>query len=253
MDHYIRLSPLAAFCALFFLACGDDTAPTAEMDGSATREDSSTGSVDAPDAASPDRVFTESDGMVVIEAEGFAEGESRDLPRSWYLTDADNTPDFSADADPAHVEGASGGAYLESLPDTRQTGDDPFEPGALYNTGGDGPTLTYRVVFETTGTYYVWVRAYSTGPEDNGLHVGIDGEWPESGRRIQWCRGKNNWTWSNAKRDSCGDACGCDGTIFIEVTEAGEHTIQIAQREDGFELDQFLLTTDMDFEPEGAL
>jgi len=57
--------------------------------------------------------------------------------------------------------------------------------------------LTYNVHFSTPGRYYVWARAYSTGSEDNGLHVGLNGDWPASGQRMQWCQGKNNWRWES--------------------------------------------------------
>ncbi len=33
---------------------------------------------------------------------------------------------------------------------------------------------------------YVWARAYSSGAEDNSLHVGLDAAWPESGVRLHW-------------------------------------------------------------------
>lgn len=206
---------------------------------------------DATDPAEPP-VFLERDGSVAIEAEHFFDDDSAAKPRSWTATSAEDTPDVTPDPDPPHADGASGGTYLESLPDTRVTHDDPFEAGALYNTPGDGPTLSYRVEFETAGRYYVWVRAYSTGTEDNGIHVGIGDTWPASGRRIQWCAGKNRWTWSNAQRDSCSSACGCNGTIWIDVEAPGEHVIRFAQREDGFEFDKFVLTTDPDFVPEGT-
>ena len=44
--------------------------------------------------------------------------------------------------------------------------------------------VSYPVYFNNPGRYYVWVRAYSTGTEDNGLHVGLDGTWPELGQRL---------------------------------------------------------------------
>ena len=112
--------------------------------------------------------------------------------------------------------------------------------------------LTYRVVFSTPGRYYVHARAYSTGTEDNGVHVGVDDTWPASGRRIQWCSGKNRWTWSSAQRDSGGSACGVEHTIFIDVPSAGEHLVQLSMREDGFELDKVILTLDDAYVPDGA-
>ena len=144
-------------------------------------------------------------------------------------------------------------AYLEMLPDTRVTDEDPIAEGeSIYNMRGTGPTLDYRVYFNNPGTYYVWVRAYSTGGEDNGIHVGIDGDYPDSGYRIQFCAGKNQWTWSSALRDSGGEVCGVPLAAQIEVPSAGEHTISFSAREDGFEFDKFVLSSDESFEPSDA-
>ena len=103
--------------------------------------------------------------------------------------------------------------------------------------------------FNNPGKYYVWVRAHSTGSEDNGVHVGIDGEWPESGLRMQWCEGKNQWTWASKQRTE-EQHCGVPGQIFLEVNEAGLHTISFSMREDGFEMDKFVLSKEY-IEPEG--
>ena len=206
------------------------------------------------DAAGADpRLFEEIDGLVAVEAEHFASNDDNGTPRAWYLTDASVTPDVEPDPDPPHHDGASGGACLEGLPDTRVTDEDTLTSGVnFFGSGGDGPTLSYRIYFNTTGTYYGHARAYSTGAEDNGIHLGIDGSWPATGERWQWCAGKNNWTWSSNQRDSGGSACGEANTITIEVDTPGEHLITISMREDGFELDKFLLTTDSDYTVEGA-
>lgn len=112
--------------------------------------------------------------------------------------------------------------------------------------------LHYRVHINNPGRYYVWVRAYSTGSEDNGLHAGFDGEWPESGARLQWCVGKRTWRWESKQRTEkthCGEAF----KIYLDIKKAGLHTIHFSQREDGFEFDKFILTTDREFvRPEDA-
>jgi hypothetical protein len=144
-------------------------------------------------------------------------------------------------------------ACLEGLPDTRVTDEDQLIGGEnVYPSGGQGPMLSYRVYFNNPGTHFVWVRAYSTGGEDNGLHVGIDGSWPTSGERIPFCAGKNSWTWSSAQRDSGGSACGNPRTITLEVPTAGEHTITFSMREDGFEFDKWVMGDDNMFTPTDA-
>ncbi|MGS0527613.1 hypothetical protein ACU8V7_22970 [Zobellia nedashkovskayae] len=111
--------------------------------------------------------------------------------------------------------------------------------------------LHYKVNFSEAGRYYVWVRAYSTGTEDNGVHVGVDGTWPESGQRMQWCDGKDSWTWGNSQRTE-ERHCGIPGFIYIDIDKAGEHDIQFSMREDGFEMDQFIFTKDTSYHPENT-
>ena len=62
------------------------------------------------------------------------------------------------------VAGYSGTAYLTALPNAGVNLD------ATTNA-----EVQFRVKFATTGTYYVWVRGYATGPADDSVNVGIDG------------------------------------------------------------------------------
>jgi hypothetical protein len=110
--------------------------------------------------------------------------------------------------------------------------------------------LHYKVQINNPGKYYVWVRAYSTGTEDNGIHVGIDGTWPESGQRLQWCDGKHAWTWESKQRTH-EVHCGVPELIYLDIKQAGEHEIQFSMREDGFEFDKFVLTKAFE-KPEGT-
>jgi hypothetical protein len=200
----------------------------------------------------------EAGGLVVVEAEHFTSADSDGfglgpvrIPfnnRNWILqagSQAGPTPDPDG-----YHGGASGDAYLECLPDTRVTHDDPFTDGSFYEDT-TGAALHYEITFENAGTYYVWVRQFSTGTEDNGLHVGVDGDLSPSGQKMQWC-GPNEWRWSNAQRDTGGTPCGVNGTIMVTVPSAGLHTISFYQREDGFEFDRFLMTTDAGFAPSGG-
>lgn len=107
--------------------------------------------------------------------------------------------------------------------------------------------LTYRVNFTTPGRYHVWARTFSTGPEDNGVHFGINGQWPESGQRWQTTK-KREWSWDSRQRTETVHV-GVPGQLWLDVPSAGEHTIQISMREDGFELDKIILTTDSKYIP----
>ncbi|WP_236618316.1 DUF5060 domain-containing protein [Rhodopirellula europaea] len=198
-------------------------------------------------AQKPDAVFTEANGFVKVEAEDFASQTNTDK-RAFYLTTAESAPSVQPDGDPSHASDASGGAYLEILPDTRRTHADKLIHGTNFSPQpGKMAVLTYRVNVQTPGRYYVWVRAYSTGSEDNGLHVGIDGTWPDSGQRLQWCQGKHSWYWDSKQRTEA-QHCGEPGKIFLDIHEPGEHKIHFSMREDGFEFDQWLMTTDSNFQ-----
>ena len=196
-------------------------------------------------AMSPDEnlVFVEKNGLVAVEAEHFFK-QTEDEVRSFHLTHSEMTPGVEPDGDPPHLAGASGGAYLEILPDTRRTHAEKLLKGKNFSPlPGKMAVLHYRVKFERAGRYYVWVRAYSTGTEDNGLHVGINGTWPASGQRLQWCKGKNSWWWESRQRTEK-EHCGEPHKIFLDVPHAGTHVIQFSMREDGFEFDKWLMTTD---------
>lgn len=180
------------------------------------------------------------DNDIVVEAESFLRQREDDV-RRWYTPDDPRTATLQ-DADPNHTEGAVG-TYLEILPDTRQTHDDVLTRGENFtNEAGKMAILEYPVVFTTPGRYYVWVRAYYTGSEDNGVHVGLNGEWPPSGQRMQWCNQANEWHWESKQRTN-EEHCGVEKLIYLDVPSAGVHTVMFSMREDGFEMDRFLLST----------
>ena len=190
-------------------------------------------------------------------AVGFEAEEYDNKGLRWVRTQSD-TPQQEVDPDGNHSSSASGEVYLEVLPDFRVTHEDAFHPsGSLWNAGS-GPELTYTINFPEAGRYFVHLRAYSTGSEDNGAHVGINDDFPPQARRVQWCAGKNRWTWSSAQRDSGGaGSCGVEKTVFIDVPTPGAHTINIQSREDGFELDRVVMIKDLSnntrvCEPDGA-
>lgn len=159
----------------------------------------------------------------------------------WYLTSPNSIPDVQPDPDGPHITDADNSAYMELLPDTRVTSQDELVSGGNYwGTPGGGPTLEYVVDIPEAGTYTVWVKLYATGTEDNGIHVGINGTTPASGERIQLCGGKNRWSWTSNQRTN-DNHCGVTQTVSVEVPAAGSNTITFYAREDGFEIDQFLL------------
>ncbi len=173
---------------------------------------------------------------VKVEAESFSAKHP-----DWRRVTSTSTPNVRPDPDGSHAGSASGRAYMELLPDTRVTHSDRLITNSnFWGEAGTGPSLTYSVNIPEAGRYIVFAKAYSTGTEDNGIHVGLNNRNPASGHRMQWCSGKNNWTWSSAQRTSS-NHCGSPRTIYLDFTFAGANTITFSAREDGFELDQFIL------------
>ncbi|MCD0460440.1 DUF5060 domain-containing protein [Roseiconus lacunae] len=196
--------------------------------------------------ATPDLIFAEVDGLVSVEAEHFT-SQTHTEKRKFYHTTENSVPKISPDGDPAHVAGASAGSYLEILPDSRRNHSEKLIHGENFsNQPGKAAVLTYRVHFQNAGRYYVWVRAYSSGSEDNGLHVGLDNTWPESGQRLQWCQGKHTWRWESKQR-TAENHCGEPYKIYLDIDEPGVHSIHFSMREDGFEFDKWLMTKDRMF------
>jgi len=184
--------------------------------------------------------ITEDYIAIDVEAEALDSGDER-----WTLTDP-STAQTEQDPDPNHSDQAVGNVYLELLPDVRVTHADEFgPPTAFWGSGGAGPDLNYSIDFPEAGRYYVHVRVFATGTEDNGIHVGLNGDFPDHGERIQWCTAGRGWSWSSAQRDSGGHPCGTEKTIWIEVPTAGTHTVNFTAREDGVELDRFMLIKDL--------
>ncbi len=176
-----------------------------------------------------------------VEAENYTDSSER-----WYVTSTDNLPQITPDPDPPHTSTAGGNGYMELLPDTRVTHNDENISGVnFWGNGTNGPSLEYKINIPEAGRYYVYSKAFSTGTEDNGIHVGFKNEKPESGKRIQFCGGKNQWTWSSAQRVP-DNHCGVEKTIYLDIPAPGEHNIVFYAREDGFELDQFVLLKDPD-------
>lgn len=149
---------------------------------------------------------------------------SKDCPREWQ--DIDN----------------NGSDYVAIIPDTRLSHDDTLVRGENFSgRPGKMTVASYNIDFPMAGRWYVWVRTFSRGSEDNSVHVGLNGNWPESGARMQFCPGRGQWYWDNRQR-TIEDHCGVIGGIWIDVPSPGKHTVEFSMREDGFIMDAFYLT-----------
>jgi hypothetical protein len=193
---------------------------------------------DAPKLADDDLVHQTVDAMVVIEAEAFFTQTNIDK-RAWHITSARHAPNVGRDIDPPHFTDASGGAFIEVLPDT---GNDPVGPRkgeSISDVGGEMAAASYRVHFNNPGRYYVWVRALGTDGDDNTLHFGMNGEWPTNSVKMHHNDG-GKWGWACRHRQH-------KGTLWLDVASAGPAVIQLSMREDGCEVDRFVLTTNENF------
>jgi len=181
----------------------------------------------------------------IIEAEDYTALEPRDDASNFVVVDTAHEI-RAGDPDASHLSGASGGSYLEALPDTfTQVGEDTA--GTFFRQPGAGCTLTYRVDFARAGRYVLWLRAYAGGGKDNSAFVGLGGAWNPV--PVQVC-GAPGWTWTSALRDEAASGiCSETERAWLEVEAPGPHNVQVSLREDGFELDQLLLTLDHDLVP----
>lgn len=197
-----------------------------------------------------DVVFEEKNGIVAVEAEYFYKQSKSDI-RQWFRTSKNEQANVGRDEDGPHCKDAGNNAYLEILPDTRVIRDDKLIAGENFsNKAGEMGIVHYKVKINNPGRYYVWVRAFSSGSEDNGIHVGLNGEWPETGQRLQWCEGKNTWRWESKQRTE-EVHCGEPYLIYLDIEKAGVHEITFSMREDGFEFDRFLMTNEKGYVPTG--
>ncbi len=189
----------------------------------------------------PDAIVArETGGFVVVEAEHFF-AQTHTEKRAWHITDAATTPSVGRDIDPPNFATASGGASIEVLPDEGNDGTPPVPGLSIANEPGAMAVVSWRVHFKTAGRYYIWSRAFGTDGDDNTLHYGIDGTWPDSSARSHTFGGKK-WQWANRHRQH-------KGKLFFDITTPGVHVITASMREDGCELDQFVLTTDENWSP----
>ena len=157
------------------------------------------------------KAFEPSNGLINIEAEAF---HTRRAPgrHAWQTK----------------------GEVMQALPDS----------GKAYNTGftSASPCLDYRVNFTQPGTYYVWVRGKAAGSSvssSDSLHVGLNGNAVDTADRVGHFGGDLGWS----NKTMGGSA------VRLKVPTAGVHTLNVWMREDGFALDELLLTTDRNYAP----
>ena len=108
------------------------------------------------------------------------------------------------------------------------------------------PKLTYDIYFEHPGTYYVWMLGRPCRESDRECVTpgGANSAWVQLDdggyvRMGEWGEGDLTWESDN------------DGGT-LNVTTAGVHQVNVYMREDGFEWNKIVLTTDWGYSPSGA-
>jgi hypothetical protein len=132
---------------------------------------------------------------------------------------------------PDYQAGYSGGGALRALPND----------GTVHDINSS-VRLDYNVEFHTTGTYYVWIRAFAVGRVDDSVHVGLDGTGTVTSEGIK-IRSYSNWTWSNCTQT--------DAVATLDILEPGIHTVNVWMHKAGIRLDKLLLTSSSVYQPSG--
>lgn len=178
--------------------------------------------------------FLEQGGELVIEAEHYATKSSSTYTGYTQV----HAWEFKTD-----VAGYSGDGFMHVLPDER--GEDAVGPSSPRDNSG--AEMTYPIRISAAGTYYVWVRGYSMGGESNGVHLGVDGAIAGTGpgaSNMSGFRPHLAWVWESARKD------GYAQPATLSLT-AGDHTLHVWNRDDGFRIDKIYLTTSSTAAPTG--
>ncbi len=105
------------------------------------------------------------------------------------------------------------------------------------------PEAQYQVQVADTGTYYVWLRVYTTGSGDDTVHLGLNGHVSSTADKITTST-RNSWVWTRATLDGV--------NASINIGTAGIQTVNLWMQEDGMRVDRILLTKSSSFTPSGT-
>ena len=171
----------------------------------------------------PALAHKERDGLVVLEAESFAENDRHDARDTWW------------EADSAQG-GFSGAGYMEAKQQRRQS--------FLTKYAGVAPELRYAIVFQNPGTYRVWLRALSISADADTCYVGLDGEERNNRYAQQFAVDPAGFLWSGDTRLA--------GPQLLTVSEPGLQLFSVWVRESGQIVDKIILSKDEGFTPSDA-
>ena len=168
------------------------------------------------------------DGLVIIEAENFSDELESSDGSSWeVITDM---PGFTGS-----------GAVQATHPDGTDFTDNKDMAYAQVNA----PVLKYTVNFVKADPVYVWARASHVDGYDDSVWPGLDdaivGTSDQSLTYLTDEQSFTDWYYINH---------GMDGNRFImTIPSVGEHTFELYYRETNLIIDQVILTTNADYDP----
>ena len=163
--------------------------------------------------------YLEAGGLVVFEAEHH-DNRTRVDNQGW-----EQTTDFA---------GFSGNAAMQSGPDSGTK---------ISNPNQGGPRIASAVDFSTTGTYYVWVRAWAPDAAARRIHIGLDGAFSRREAAHMKVPTGGSWVWTNNRAGG--------GRAVLDVGTTGVHTVDVVMGDDGMVVDKIVLRTDPNFTPMG--
>ena len=164
------------------------------------------------------------DNIVITEGGTMSSDGSSQADEARIEIDAADALDNSADAwtvTEGSDEWVSTDDGVSIQPDTKRKWENTSE-----NLEG-APSLNYKIDVETEGAYYVYVNMSAPDADSDSYHVMVDGE----------------YVYTHSVGDMSGDKVWKSAGKEIELS-AGEHTITIVPREDGFVINKIVLTTD---------
>jgi lysophospholipase L1-like esterase len=117
---------------------------------------------------------------------------------------------------------ASGGKYIYGTPGAPQDG-----------------SVEYIFNILEAGTYYIWGRCFALSDTRDSFFIEVDG----SPSLMRWDLEQTyyTWLWQKVNEDNVQD-------FYFNV---GQHTLKVVKRDEGVQLDKFLITNDPSYEPEG--
>lgn len=168
-----------------------------------------------PIACTP--AFDENGGSVTIEAENYDGRSTNGTSYRWALI--------------------NGGPYPQATGDILFMRASPNDGNSIGQSNiANSPEISYDIDFETTGTYYVYVRGSGNDVNSHVVHMGLDGNYVSTMNNyyIGQDGSSADWQWKGVNNDG--------SRATVNITTPGIHTIHFWMRDSGAKIDRFRLT-----------